>query len=229
MVSQCTQLIYFYRLQEDLKKDPWITVRPRKYTAGPRRIPFKRIKELKDRMRTEFLINWILGCAIFWPVGVLVGRRAKISSTGVPVVPMNRYVTQYPNTEPMFAAWKRFRKFSYFTTLTLGAVFAWYRTDLSLLDNNLYNRPDLKPKPAMVKEYYDYEDVHLQQIAQQIDRVEPASEAKKGLLRRFFRPTTSDFNVKVNLYDAKPKEENFYYTNRGKFPNVNHDYQDHQY
>ena len=38
---------YIDWLQEDFKSDPWITYRFRKYTANPKRIPWKNTRQLK--------------------------------------------------------------------------------------------------------------------------------------------------------------------------------------
>ena len=69
---------YIDFLQEDFKSDPWITVRFRKFTAGPKRIPYKNMRELHNTYRVNFTINWLLGAAVSWPIAVLIGLYAVI-------------------------------------------------------------------------------------------------------------------------------------------------------
>jgi len=38
---------YIDFLQDDFKSDPWVTYRFRKYTANPKRIPWKNSRQLK--------------------------------------------------------------------------------------------------------------------------------------------------------------------------------------
>ena len=38
---------YMDWLQEDFKQDPWVTYRFRKYTANPKRIPWKNTRQIK--------------------------------------------------------------------------------------------------------------------------------------------------------------------------------------
>lgn len=68
---------YIDWLQEDFKSDPWLTYRFRKYTANPKRIPWKNTRSVKRQYQSDFIMNWIIGTVLFWPVGVLVGRRYR--------------------------------------------------------------------------------------------------------------------------------------------------------
>ena len=74
-------------LAADLRSDPWITYRFRKYMAGPKRIPWKNQYEIKKNYQKIFLMNWLTGAAIFWPIACIFGRRMKYYQGGVPVVP----------------------------------------------------------------------------------------------------------------------------------------------
>ena len=77
---------YIDWLKEDLKTDPFVTPRFRKYAAGPKRIGWKNKREIIYQYKTTFAAHWLLGSALCWPLGVLVGRRMKHYSGGVPVV-----------------------------------------------------------------------------------------------------------------------------------------------
>jgi len=45
-------------------------------------------------------MNWIMGSVLAWPAAVLVGRRMKHGRGGVPVVPVQRFVDDWPAVEP---------------------------------------------------------------------------------------------------------------------------------
>lgn len=65
---------YIDFLQEDFKSDPWLTFRFRKYTANPKRIPWKKSIELKREYQREFLLTWIIGAAVSLPIASMVGK-----------------------------------------------------------------------------------------------------------------------------------------------------------
>lgn len=85
-----------------------------------------------------------------WPLGVMVGRRAKYSSGGVPMVPLNRFVHDFPNLDPSHYARKIFRRYWFLTCSLGGVLFAYWSTDLRYVRDAWYTRPDLKPFKAMV-------------------------------------------------------------------------------
>ena len=65
---------YIDWLQEDFKKDPIVTYRFRKYMAGPKRIPWRNMRELKRQYQYNFLVTWMGGSILAWPLAVLIGR-----------------------------------------------------------------------------------------------------------------------------------------------------------
>ena len=77
-----------YRLQDDIKGDRWLTMRPRKLMSNPKRVPWKNYRTLRDDYRRAWLVNFLIGAGLAWPVAVLVGRRATVSQGGVAAVPM---------------------------------------------------------------------------------------------------------------------------------------------
>ena len=85
-----------------------------------------------------------------WPVGVLVGRRMMRYQTGVPVVPYQRWIHDFPELDPGVRPRRVFRKWFFLTCLAGGIAFAFYTTDNRQMKNTWYNRPELKPFPAMV-------------------------------------------------------------------------------
>jgi hypothetical protein len=156
--------IYPYRLQDDLKSDRWLTMRPRKLMSNPKRVPWKNYRTLRDDYRRAWLVNFFIGAGLAWPVAVLVGRRATVSQGGVAAVPIQRWIHDWPNVNPMRTTWKYFRRYSALTCMVAGCVVANKFTDDSALYNQYYTRPDLKPKAAMVKESTDYDSVAYQQM-----------------------------------------------------------------
>ncbi len=71
-------------------------------------------------------------------------------------MPYRRYVHDFVDLEPANQARKAFRLYFYGTILIAGYLFAHYTTDRRQTINTWYNRPDLKPYPAMVaKEHMD--------------------------------------------------------------------------
>jgi len=66
---------YIDWLQEDFKSDPWITYRFRKFTANPKRTPWKHQRKLKRQHQVNYLTNWMIGSFIAWPVAAMIGRR----------------------------------------------------------------------------------------------------------------------------------------------------------
>jgi hypothetical protein len=63
-------------LQDDIKSDPWLAMRPRKLMANPKRIPWKNYKQLRDDYRRKWVINFCFGAALGWPLACIIGKRA---------------------------------------------------------------------------------------------------------------------------------------------------------
>jgi hypothetical protein len=217
------------RLQEDIKNDEWLSMRPRKLMSNPKRVPWKNYKTLRDSYRKEFMLNMMIGGALAWPLAVLVGRRAMVSQGGVAASPVQRFVHDWPNVNPTRTVWKHFRRWSAVTCLLVGYTFARYATDDSRLKNQYYTRPDLKPKAAMVNESTDYDPIAYQQLLEQnySQYKSQQKENKKSPWYRLFRPLDADYNTKVNLYEGRDPSKNFYARNGGGFPTYHHDYSDH--
>jgi hypothetical protein len=69
---------------------------------------------------------------------------------GVPIVPYQRFIHDFPDVDPGRLPRKTFRKYFMLTCITGGLLFAFYTVDNNQIRNTWYNRPDLKPYPAMV-------------------------------------------------------------------------------
>lgn len=138
-------------LAADLRSDPWLTYRFRKYMAGPKRIPWKNSREINKDHKRIFLLNFLTGAVLFWPIACIIGRRSKRYSGGTPVVPYQRFINDFPNLEPTRLSKVTFRYWSFGTSIVFGYVFAQQVTDNRILIDPWYNRSDMKPFPAMVE------------------------------------------------------------------------------
>ena len=123
------QVEYIDWLQDDFKSDPWITYRFRKYMAGPKRIPWRNQRQLKRQYQFTFMTNWLMGSVLAWPVAAMIGRRYKVERSGVPVVPVNRWVHDFPKSDPGYFARRTFRYYSIISSMFIGYCFARYVTD----------------------------------------------------------------------------------------------------
>lgn len=200
---------YMDFLAEDMRKDPWIHWRYHKYMAGPKRIPWRNSYEIKNDFKREWWTNFVIGGMLFWPFACAIGRRAKSTRGGVPTVPVNTFIHDHPNLDPTrysFTTWL------YYTLLSSGLAgycFAHYFTDRKRMSNGFYNRPDLKPFPAMVPQ--DENDVTLQSMKSAHYQSYRLAEAKKDFYRssfyRFFRPEQADWSIRANPYTGNNKHD----------------------
>lgn len=95
-------------------------------------------------------MNFIIGFMLTWPLGVVMGRRAQRQDSGVPTIPFNRFKHDFINLDPSSYARRVFR-FTFLKWCSAGGVlFAFMTVDGSLIHDEWYSRPDLKPFPAMV-------------------------------------------------------------------------------
>ena len=187
---------YIDWLKADFKSDPWVTYRFRKYTANPKRIPWKNHRELKRQYQYNFLLSWIAGAVLTWPVAVFIGRKYKTTWTGVPIVPMQWYKHDFINVSPGVFSRKQFRLYSLAASATMGFLFAFAINEREGARSNLHrNRPDLKPYPAMVKPDEE-DDVPLQTMQQALyKKHRVGNDVKQSSWYRFFFPLDADFSV----------------------------------
>ena len=151
MPTQEMENAYMDFLAKDLRTDPWITIRFRKYMAGPKRIPWKNAYEIKNDYKKIWFLNFITGAVIFWPVAAMIGRRMKRTTGGAPMIPYQRFIHDFPNLEPARQSKMTFYWWAFGSSMFAGFVFAHSVTDKRIMNNHWYNRPDLKPYAAMVE------------------------------------------------------------------------------
>lgn len=101
--------------------------------------------------RYTFSLHWAIGTLMAWPVAIYAGNMMKKYQGGVPVVPHNKFIHDFPKVEPGLYGRIVFKRWFAVTALGLGYCFARCSTNRDHMRNNLlHNRPDLKPYPAMV-------------------------------------------------------------------------------
>ena len=109
-----------------------------------------------------------------------------------------------------------------------GFIFAYYTTDQRQMVNQWYNRPDLKPYPAMVpRECMDVtERTILEAHSIKFQNLRAKEERKKSAWYRLFFPNDADYNVKENPY-ALNNRENVYNPLNGYVGSFENHYRDH--
>lgn len=131
-------------------------------------------------------------------MGVYIGRKAQRYQGGVPIVPYQRIVHDFPNLEPTHYARKVFRTYSLVTCVLGGIAFAYLTVDQAQMRDSWYDRPDLKPFKAMVpKEEMDITErtayeAHYNTFRQKMN----AQDKKKRAWYRLFFPLDADYRVK---------------------------------
>lgn len=199
---------YIDWLQEDLKSDPWVTYRFRKYMAGPKRIPWKNMRELKRQYQYNFLVSWIAGAIISWPLATYIGRRYQRTNLGVPLVPMQWYKHDFINVSPGAFARRQFRLKGFGAAAVLGWCFAYYTTDRDGWRSDKHKtRPDLKPYPAMVKQ--DEDDITQETMQRALYKKAWKDDYKSSNWYRFLFPQSADFTVRKNPYREHAQTEIF--------------------
>ena len=197
---------YIDWLQDDFKSDPWLTYRFRKYTANPKRIPWKNNRKLKRQYTFSFMCNWALFSAISWPIACAIGRRWKVTRGGVPRVPLNRQIHDFPNVDPGTVARKNFRWYAFGSALLMGYCSARYVTDPTMRSSNTwYSRPDLKPYPAMVAKPEN--DVTRDTMEKDLYINKQGSSIKSSPFYRYFFARDADFTIKENPFDKYHKDD----------------------
>ena len=173
--------------------------------AGPKRIPYKNYKAMRTAYRREYLMWFLIGAGLTWPLAAMIGKRATHYQGGVAVVPYQRIIHDWPNMNPTRTTWKFFRRYAFFTCFIGGNILARKMSNDNILRNKWYTRPDLKPKAAMVKDTdIFYDDVAYKQLIDQnykaYKHLREDEDSKKGAWYRFFRPMDANFEPKTNLY-----------------------------
>lgn len=108
----------------------------------------------------------MIGAAASYPFAILVGKRMMRFQGGVPVFPNQRWIEDWPNVRANRTTNRFFRRYTVLTCLVGGFVLGRVMADDSILNNEYYTRPDLKPFPAMVKDPIGYDKDVYQQLLQ---------------------------------------------------------------
>lgn len=167
--------------------------------AGPKRIPWRNMRELKRQYQYNFFVQWMLGTAMAWPAAVLIGRQYQKTWHGVPLVPIQWYKHDFIDVSPGVYARKLFRKYSVGSALALGWMYAFYVTDgTGWRSDKLKNRPDMKPYPAMVKQ--DPDDIAHETMERSLYKKASANDYKSSTWYRFIFPNDANFDIKRNPY-----------------------------
>ena len=186
------------------------------------------LRELKRQYQYTFMAHWIVGGIAFWPIACMFGNRMKRYQGGVPVVPYQRFVHDFPNLEPTRISRNTFRNWSFLACLTAGFIFARVTVNPQQKLNVWYNRPDLKPFPAMVKENEGVPDDVTEQTMLKTaynskKKALAAEDRKKSSWYRYLFPWDADFNVRGNPYaevhkhDVFNSRDGYYSTYTNKF------------
>ena len=65
------ELAYLDFLEKSISTDPIITLRPKRYMAGPTRLRWKAMKEIRHEHRKTFLKNIVISALLFSPISIL--------------------------------------------------------------------------------------------------------------------------------------------------------------
>ena len=193
--------------------------------AGPKRVVYKNMLELKVEYRIEYAQWFLLGAFVAWPIACLIGKRATRYQGGVGVAPYQRMVEEWPNGHPTRMANKYFNRYAFGTCFITGNLLAAQMTDTSRLSNEYYTRPDFKPKAAMVNDQSMlYEDSVLKQMYETNYNTK-GDDHKKGSWYRMLFPRDANYDTASNNYEGRHEITN----NRGgKFPTLDTDYVEHE-
>ena len=242
-LSLLNQLSSHSRLQQDLRNQPWATLRFRKQ-FGPKRVPYNNKSQLVAEYRAEWIQWFLMGGLLGWPLGTRVGRWAQTYQGGVPVVPYNRWVEEWPNVDAQRTTRKFFRRYAFGTCFITGFALAKYMTDTGRLRNRDYTRPDFKPKAAMVKDTSSqYDTQALSQLQQAYSgyqdpgivnsttfanhpHLDPSNK-RKSTHYRFFFPLDANYSTQTNPYSGSDPLARFDPVT-GSFPTLTNDYADHK-
>ena len=137
-----------------------------------------------------------------------------------------RWIDWGMSVEAGRAARMNFRWYSTLTCIVGGYIFAYMTVDgQQIAQNGWYNRPDFKPKAAMVPE--DEDDVTKQSMLRNVyNKHSNLGDEKKGMFRRYFFSKDADFNLKYNPY-RNSNHLDVYDPSKPIYPTVSNDFRDH--
>jgi hypothetical protein len=182
-------------------------------------------------MKFTFYVNTAVGAILFSPVAAIIAKKFKSTSGGVPLVPYQRFVHDFINVEPTAYSRWRFRLFFIGSSLAFGIFFAGYMMkDDSYKKNKWFNRPDLRPYPAMVpKECLDPQDSLVYEAHYQTFRNKKAKEdRKKSTWYRLLFPFSANYETVKNPYVDCIGSNDAYNPKNGFYPSIHNHFRDHE-
>jgi hypothetical protein len=187
------ELDYLKQLEQEFRNDRWLHLRFRKMQAGPLRRPYKQTRALKQKARTQYVMNFFIGAVLGSPIAIWVGRSLRYSSTGVPKTyyPINYH--RFPDVNPDKFATRYFRIGFFVTLFICGNLSASLLTPTFDRDE-YYSRPDFKPSAPMVEESDDIKKAKKEMMFTEYGIKDP-EDKKRGILYRLFRPNSANYTI----------------------------------
>ena len=149
--SREQEIEYMNFLEQSIKTDPWITLRPKKHMANPWRLHWKKLFEQRREYYKTFALNFSLTITLCYPLIFYLAGRRQYSSSGVPttrIMPRDLFTPKsdlklsYDYIRNKYIR----RTFQYGLlkySFLLGVVGAYLFTDSDYFTNDLNGRPDL--------------------------------------------------------------------------------------
>ena len=173
--------------------------------------------------------GWFLvGGVLSWPLATRVGKFFQSTWGGVPVVNWARFRDTYIDQYPSRAVQKMFRRGAYGTVFASGFLLAQFMAPWDGFANREYQRPDFKPKAAMVKDTSMHWDDQANEQLKKMYKYRSDPEARKrSTLYRFFFPLDADYSVEKNPW-ANSDPLSSVNARDGSFPIYSNNYADHK-
>jgi hypothetical protein len=170
-------------------------------------------------------VNWFVGALLCWPVAAWFGRSNKDLKSGVPAVKFHKVNYDFPNVEAGRNARKLFRFYAFGSAIVLGYCFAHCITDnTQKSQNQWYNRPDLKPKAAMVHDP-QFDHSHDTMLKGQYN-YNKERKGKASALYRYLFARDADFEMKENPYQ-KMHPDDIWDARKGHYSNYSDNFGEH--
>lgn len=183
-------------LEQEFRDDRWLHTRFRKLQAGPLRRPYKQTRALKQKARTQYVMNFFIGAVLGSPIAIWVGRRLRYTSTGVPksYYPVNFH--RFPDVNPDKFATRYFR-IGFLTTLFIFGNLSASLLTPSYDRDEYYSRPDFKPSAPMVEDSDDMKKAK-KELMQAEYGIKEDTNKKRSILYRLFRPNSANYTIHEN-------------------------------
>lgn len=65
------ELEYLDFLEKSIDTDPWITIHPKQYMAGPHRLRYKKRIEMRKEYYKTYAKNFLISVTLSWPLIIL--------------------------------------------------------------------------------------------------------------------------------------------------------------